>query len=112
MSDISGNITDETVFVSSSSEVEEQSWCDCISKGRLVKPTWGSDRYVPDWANGRKHDPNLPENKRIRNLIRDFGEKGISRRKIVEYIGRKREGVEDTVDLLRELDKQGHYTRK
>lgn len=112
MSDIIGNIRDETVFMCKYSEAEEQCWCDCISMGRSVKPTWGSDTYVPCWVSGKKHDPNLPGNKRIRNLIRDFGENGISRAKIVEYIGVKREGSEDTVDLLRELDKQGHFKRK
>jgi hypothetical protein len=103
-----GNINDRTVFRSRYDSAGESYICKGISEGLLKTPLHGSPSPVCDWAASRKHDPTRPENKRILDLIRISGERGVSKEMIAAYIQEHfKETPEETLNQIRELDKQG-----
>jgi hypothetical protein len=105
-----GKIVGTTVFKSKHNEEKEERWCKSYSEGILAKPKWGKDTYVIEWQAGQHHDPLNEHSVAIRTLIRQAGEVGISKDKIITIIGNERVGsFKKTEDMLRELDKMGLF---
>lgn len=105
-----GKIVGTTVFKSKHSEEKEERWCKCYSEGIPAKATWGSDWVIPHWQAGKKHDPLNEHSVAIRTLIRQVGEVGISKDKIITIIGKERAGSsQETGHMLCELDKMGLF---
>jgi len=105
-----GKIVGTTMFKSKHNEEKEERWCKSYSEGILAKPKWGSDWVIGHWQAGKKHDPLNEHSVAIRALIRQVGEVGISKDKIITIIGKERVGSsEETGHMLCELDKMGLF---
>ena len=104
-----GRLVNTTILFTKYTKEKEDAWCELISKGFPVTPTWGSEWVVEHWVVGKKHDPLSIQSIRIRDFVRSYGKTGVSKGDILRFIGEQREGSQLTTDLLRELDKMGIF---
>ena len=97
-----GNITGDTPCHIRRSRDEQSAYNTSISNRTNTTNRWGTTRYVGERTRGRRFDPTNPNSMFIQELI--LRNPGIIVDEICRLSGINKK---DTLDLIRELDKEG-----